>query len=360
MKSGWLTTGPKVSIFEKKIKNFIGVKNSIAVSSGTSALHLAYLSKKIGVGDEIIVPSYTFCSTINTIVHTGATPVFCDIDKDTLCANPNDIKKRITKKTKGIVVVHFAGMPADMDKINAIAKKHNLFVVEDAAHAFMTKYKGKNIGQGDNTVCFSFYATKNLTTVEGGMVTTNDDQIANFIKIMSMHGISKDAWKRYSKEGNWRYDVIAPGYKYNMTDIQAAIGLEQLKHLTMMLNKRKKIAKWYNQYLSVNKNIILPKDTPYKNSQHGWHLYTIQLKKNSSVSRDQLIEKLKENGIYTSVHFIPNHLQSYYKNTTNKPIVLPVTEKVFSSILSLPFFVTLSENEVKHIAKVINQITNEK
>ena len=357
LNSGWLTTGPRVTIFEDRFKEIVKSKQAIAVSSCTAALHLAYLANKFGPGDEVIVPSYTFVSTINTIMHTGAKPVFCEIDESTLCANPTDLEKRITKKTKGIVIVHFAGMPTDMDSINNLAKKYNLAVIEDAAHAFMTKYKGKYIGESNNTICFSFYATKNLTTLEGGMITTNNKKIAGFSRIMSLHGISKDAWKRYNKEGSWKYDVIAPGYKYNMTDVQAVIGIEQLKHVGESVKKRQYLASLYKKRLENNPNIILPIDPPYPNSQHAWHLFTIRLTEKSKVSRNRLIELLKEHEIGTSVHFIPNHLQTYYRRLMGNSVRLPVTEKVFDTIISLPFFEDLTDFQVEKICQTINELT---
>lgn len=357
LESGWLTTGPNVKKFEEKFKEVIKSRHAIAVSSCTAALHLAYLAHKFGPGDEVIVPSYTFVSTINTIVHAGAKPVFCEIDENTLCADPIDVEKRITKKTKGIVVVHFAGMPTDMDKINNIANKYKIPVIEDAAHAFMTKYKDKYIGESNNTVCFSFYATKNLTTIEGGMITTSNEEIADFSRIMSLHGISKNAWKRYSKEGNWRYDVVAPGYKYNMTDIQAVIGIEQLKHVKESVQKRQYLSSLYKKYLEKNPNIILPINPPYPNSQHAWHLFAFRLTGKSKINRDTLIELLKKHGIGTSVHFIPNHLQSYYRSLTKNSIKLPITEKVFNSIISLPFFEDLTESQIKRTCKIINDST---
>ncbi len=355
--SGWLTTGPKVKVFEEKFGQVLGTKLHIAVSSCTAALHLAYLAHKIGPGDEVIVPSFTFCSAINTIIHVGATPVFCDIDEKTLCADPEDIKRKITKKTKAIVVVHYGGMPADMDTINSLAKKNKLIVIEDAAHAFMTKYKGAYIGTGENTTCFSFYATKNLTTSEGGMITTQDEDIASYAQIMRMHGISKNAWNRYSKEGSWVYDVIAPGYKYNMTDIDAVIGLEQLKRVQDSVKRRQYLAKTYTELLTTNPALVLPSDVPYPNSQHAWHLYAIRLRKPAKISRDALITALKDAGIGTSVHFIPNHIQSYYKNRFGH-ISLPNTEKVFETILSLPFYEDLTDEQIKYICKTIYDLTN--
>lgn len=355
LRSGWITTGPHVKKFEAQFNETVGTVHAIALSSCTAALHLACLAHAFGPGDEIIVPSYTFCSTVNTIVHTGAKPIFCDIDEKTFCIDPDDIEKKITKKTKGIVVVHFAGMPADLDRINRLAQKYKIVVIEDAAHAFMTRYKGKYIGQTENTTCFSFYATKNLTTIEGGMLTTPDMGIANQVRILGLHGISKDAWKRYSKEGSWRYDVVSPGYKYNMTDVGAVIGIEQLKVVKKSIQKRRKLVSLYRKYLSNNPTIILPIDPPYEDSNHAWHLFTIRVTERSKVTRDRLIDILKEANIGTSVHFIPNHLQAYYK--TLGKVTLPVTEKVFNEIISLPFFEDLTEKEIIYVSKVIFSAT---
>lgn len=357
LQSGWLTTGPKVQEFEQQFSEVIGARYSLAVSSCTAALHLAYLVHDFKEGDEIIVPSFTFCSTINTLMHVGATPVFCDIERETLCLDPSDVLKKITPKTKAIVVVHYAGMPANMDSINAIAKEHNLIVIEDAAHAFLTKYKGKYIGSSTNTTCFSFYATKNLTTAEGGMITISDSNFAEQIETLRMHGISKKAWNRYGKTGTWKYDVLNPGYKYNMTDISAVLGIEQLKRLNEAVKKRSEIVEKYFTLFSKNNNLVLPNNPRDERSQHAWHLFTIQLKDSARISRDDLIQKLKEKGIGTSVHFIPNHLQTFYKETL-APVHLPVTEDIFQRILSIPLYEDLRKEEIEYIAKSINELTS--
>lgn len=276
--SGWLTTGPYVKKFENRFKVITRSKHGIAVSSGTAALHLAYLAHCFGPGDEVIVPSFIFCSVVNMLVYCSAKPVFCDIDENTLCADPKDIENKISKRTKGIVIVHYAGMPADMDKINKLAQRNNIVVIEDAAHAFMSKYKGSYIGYGKNTVCFSFYVTKNLTTIEGGLITTSSASVANFAVIASLHGISKDAWKRYDRSGDWKYDVIFPGYKYDMTDIGAVIGLEQLKQLRSSIKRRTRLAREYKRRFAGNPVIILPSDPPYENSRYAWHLFVIRLR----------------------------------------------------------------------------------
>jgi len=354
LKSGWITTGLKVKEFEKEFLKAIESDNeAIAVSSGTAALHLAYIGAGIKSGDEVIVPSFTFCSTINMLVHLGAKPIFCDISEAMLCIDPEDIKKKITSKTKAIVVVHYAGYSCEMNEINKIAKEHNLTVIEDAAHAFLTKYNGDYIGSGKNITCFSFYATKNLTTAEGGMVVCADKEKSERIRMLSMHGISKDGWNRYSEIGKWRYDVMEPGYKYNMTDIHACIGLSQLKYHNKSHLRRVEIAMKYKEMLSRNPYIILPKDPTDKNSEHAWHLFAIRVSDNSPVNRDDLIVKLKEFNIGTSVHFIPNHQQSFYKDSS---IILPITEQVGNTILSLPMYELLTDKEIIYISDTINQI----
>lgn len=353
--SGWITTGTKVKEFEYKFSAMLGSTNGIAVSSGTAALHLAYIVSGLKKGDEVIVPSFTFCSTINMLIHVGAIPVFCDIDEQTLCLDPLDIEHRITPKTKAIVVVHYAGISADMDKINELAKKYHLKVIEDAAHAFMTKYKGHYIGNTNNIVCFSFYATKNLTTAEGGMVLTKNKKQAERIRLLSMHGMSKNSWNRYTKDGQWKYDVLFPGFKYNLTDIHASIGLGQLNYAQNSHTKRLTIAAEYKKRLVNLPDLFLPEDPPYKDSEHAWHLFTIRLKDTARVTREEMINKLKSAGIGTSVHFIPNHMQSYYRKRFKK-IKLPITEKVYGSILSLPMFDTITINEIDYISKEIRKI----
>ncbi len=354
--SGWITTGKKVQLLERSVAKIIGAKHAVAVSSGTAALHLAYLAAGIGRGDEVIVPSYTFCSTINTILHTGARPVFCDIQEDTLCLDPIDVEKRITHKTKAIVAVHFAGMPANLDEINKLARRYNLKVIEDAAHAFMTKYKGKYIGNGKNLTCFSFYATKNLTTAEGGLVVCPNLQTANYVRMMSLHGISKNAWKRYQKTGSWKYDVLLPGFKYNLSDVHATIGLSQIPSTAKGHATRLRLATLYMKLLSKNPNLIMPGNPVHSKNDHAWHLFVVRIKSSSKIKRDELIEELKSAGIGTSVHFIPNHTQTLYKKL-GLSRKLPVTEKIFPQILSLPFYEGLSERDVRYVCKTLNRLT---
>src|SRR3989344_2079574 len=335
IKSGWLTTGSKVAAFEDGVKELLDLKHALAVSSGTAALHLAYMLLDLKPGDEVIVPSLTFCSTINMIVHIGATPVFCDIDEKTLCVDPKDVQRKITKRTKAVVIVHFAGMPCDISALEKICKAKRIMLVEDAAHAFLTTYKGKRIGSHGNLTCFSFYATKVITCAEGGLLSSGSAEHVAQARILSLHGLSRGAWNRYAKDGSLSYQVLMPGYKYNLSDIHAAIGLSQLADVEKDREERQHFADVYRELLKDVPEIILPTDPPYSDSTHAWHLFTIQLR--DVRKRDALIAHLKNVGIGTSIHFPPNHLQPYYRKCFGK-ISLPVTEKVGKRILSLPIY----------------------
>lgn len=353
--SGWITTGPLVREFESEFGKTIEANRCVAVSSCTAALHLSYIAAGLKPGDEVLIPSFAFCSAINFIIHAGATPVFCDIKEDTLCVDSDDIKRKINKKTKAIVVIHFAGMPADMDAINKIARDNKLVVIEDAAHAFLTKYRGKWIGNSKNYVCFSFYATKNLTTAEGGMISCVTEEQENLLRRLSSHGISKSSIERYGSGNDWEYDVLYPGFKYNMTDIQAAFGMEQLPYAMRAHTKRARLVNLYRKYLSSNENLILPIDPPFEDSEHAWHLFTIRLKSTVKITRDELIKKLKESGIGTSVHFIPYHTQTLYKKLSHYPQKLPITERVYNSILTLPLYENLTETDIRCIVGALNK-----
>lgn len=359
LKSGWISKGPKTIDFEKKMAKFFGVKHAIATNSATAALHLALLSAGVGEGDEVITTPMTFAATANTIIHVGAKPVFVDIDPDTYCIDANKIEEKITSKTKAIVPVHYSGQACDMDKIMEIAKKHNLFVSEDAAHAVYTRYKGTIIGGIGDTASFSFYATKNLATGEGGMLTTNNDEIAEKARIMSLHGMSKAAWNRYGKGGSWRYDIEYPGFKYNMTDMQAALGLHQLEKLDRMQKRRTDIAMAYNEVFKDMPEIIIPKVAKYTTT-HSWHLYVIQVNDELlNIDRDRFIEELTKENIATSVHFIPVHLHPYYKRTFGyKGGELPVCEKMFDRIISLPLYPKMTDQDVEDVIYAVKRIVD--
>ena len=359
LKSNWLSKGPKTMEFEKRFAEYVGAKHAIAMNSCTAALHIALVANNIGEGDEVITTPLTFAASANTIVHTGAKPVFADIDEKTMCIDPNKIEEKITERTKAIVPVHYGGQSCDLDRINEIAKKHNLLVLEDAAHAIYTTHKGKLIGSIGDTTSFSFYATKNICTGEGGMLTTNSDEIAEKARVMSLHGMSKNAWNRFAKGGSWYYEILYPGYKYNMTDMQAALGLCQLEKIEKMQKIREKYAKMYNDAFGKLDEIITPNEV--EGNRHAWHLYVIRVKEDMlKINRDEFIEALTEENIGTSVHYIPVHLHPYYMETFGyKMGDFPVAEKVFEGMISLPLYPSMKEQDVEDVINAVTRIVQE-
>lgn len=358
LKSGWVAKGPKTMKFEKEFSEFVGAKHAIAVNSATAALHLALIAAGIGPGDEVITTPMTFASTANTIIHAGAKPVFADIDPETHCIDPEKIKEKITSRTKAIVPVHYSGQACDMDKIWAIAKKHNLFVSEDAAHALYTRYKGNMIGKNGDSASYSFYATKNICTGDGGMLTTNRDDIAEKARVLSSQGMTKAAWNRYGKGGSWKYDIEYAGFKYNMFDIQAALGLRQLSKIEIMQKRREEIAMAYEKAFDAMPEIIAPKPAPY--TKHCWHLYVIRVREELlTIDRDQFIDELSEENIGTSVHFIPVHLMSYYRNNFGyKEGDFPETESYFKNIISLPLYAKMTDEDIEDVIYAIKRIVD--
>lgn len=359
IKSGWWTTGPKTIRFENEFKNFIGCKYAVSASSWTAAAHLSLEAIGIKPGDEVIIPSITFTATAEIICYFNAKPVIVDVQKDTFNIDPQKIEEAITDKTKAIIPVHYGGQPCDMDEIMAIAKKYNLKVIEDAAHSLPAYYKNKMIGTIGDVTCFSFYATKTLATGEGGMLCTDDEKIADRCSIMRLHGISKDAWKRYSAEGSWYYEVIAPGYKYNFTDLQAALGLSQLKKINTMLNMRKYIYKFYNDSLKDESLITLYEIK--KDRQSAFHLYPLQINfEMLKINRSQFIDKLKEAGIGASVHFIPLYRHPYYKENFNLNIEdYPVSEQIYLGLISLPIWPGLTDGQLNYIVDTVKKVLME-
>jgi dTDP-4-amino-4,6-dideoxygalactose transaminase len=358
LKSGWLAKGPKTIEFEKKFAKYVGAKYAVGMNSCTAALHIALIAAGVGPGDEVITTPMTFAASANTIIHTGATPVFVDIDPQTGCIDVNKIEDAITEKTKAIVPVHYAGQACDLDRIYEIADKNNLFVSEDAAHAIYTEYKGNRIGyQPNGTVSFSFYATKNLATGEGGMLVTDNEEIASKARMLVTHGMSKNAWNRYAKGGSWMYDIEEPGFKYNMFDLQAGLGLVQLERLDEMQERRERIANLYNTAFQDIKGIELPKIYDYTTT-HAWHLYIIKLVPGLlNIDRDTFIEELNELNIGTSVHFIPVHLMSAYRKRYGYKLGdFPKTEQWFENIISLPLYSTMSINDVNHVIRSVTSI----
>jgi len=356
LESGWITTGPNTNQFEKEFAKYIGCNHSIAVNSGTAALHLALDAIGLKQEDEVIIPTMTFAATAEAVIYFKAKPLFVDCEEDTLLIDVSKIEEKINKKTKAIIPVHYAGQSCDMDKIIRIAQDFNLKVIEDAAHSLPTKYKDRMIGTVGDITCFSFYATKTITTGEGGMACTENDEFAERMKIMSLHGISKDAWKRYSAEGSWYYEIIEAGYKYNMTDIAAALGLAQLKKSDEFYRKRAEIASKYTQAFKDVLEIETPIVREY--GTHAWHLYVIQLNLEMlKISRAQFIEKMKDNGIGCSVHFIPLHLHPFYRKTFGyKPEDLPVATYVYEKIVSLPIYPKMSDEDVNYVIETVIKI----
>ena len=345
IKSGWLTMGPKVVEFENKFKEFVGASEAVSMNSATAALHLALKAIGINRGDEVILPTNTFVATAEVVTYFDAIPVLCDIEEETHNIDVTKIESLITAKTKAIMPVHFAGQPCDMDEIYELAEKYNLKIIEDAAHAMPSSYKGITIGNLKNTdvTCFSFYATKTLSTGEGGMATTNNSHYAKSMKINRLHGISKDAWDRYTTKGAWHYEIVDNGCKYNTTDINAAIGLVQLQKQNELRDKRARIASKYSEAFKDLEKVTLPFT---KNDREiSWHLYVVKLD-----NRDETIEKLKEIGIGCSVHFIPIHNHPYYKERYKYNYEdYPVANRVYNKSLSLPIYPDMSDNEITYV-----------
>ncbi|MFK7696952.1 DegT/DnrJ/EryC1/StrS family aminotransferase [Paenibacillus sp. HJGM_3] len=354
--SGWLAKGPKTIEFEKRFAEYVGAKYAIGVNSCTAALHLSLYAAGVGHGDEVITTPMTFAASANTIIQVGATPVFVDINESG-CIDVNKIENRITSKTKAIVPVHYSGQACDLDVIYTLADKYNLFVSEDAAHAIDTYYKGNRIGNNPKgAVSYSFYATKNLSTGEGGMLVTDNETLANRVRVLVTHGMSRNAWNRYDKGGSWMYDIIEPGFKYNMFDLQAALGLVQLERMDEMQLKRKELITLYEVGLSDIKGLTLPKPSEY--TEHSWHLYIVHVDENETgITRDEFIERLKEYNIGTSVHFIPVHLMSYYRRTYGyKEGDFPLAEKWFNEIVSLPLYSKMTHKDVNDVIEAVRKI----
>jgi dTDP-4-amino-4,6-dideoxygalactose transaminase len=358
LRSGWLTTGPKTRQFEEEFATFLGGDvYALAVNSATAGLHLAAEAIGIGPGDEVITTPHTFTATAEIVRYLGAHPVFVDIDPNTFCINPGEIENAITPRTRAIIPVHYGGMCCDMDTILALARRRNLKVIEDAAHALPTTWKGKLVGtlETDATV-FSFYATKTLATGEGGMVVTRSRDIAERVRVMRLHGINKDAFDRYrSRKPAWHYEVIAPGFKYNLTDVASAIGIEQLKKARQFHKRRREIAARYDAEFRDLQLILPPR--PADNDAHAWHLYVIQLLDSAGVSRDQFIDRMAEHGIGCSVHYIPLHLHPYWSATYNlRPADYPHSLSVYQRAVSLPLYTRMSDQQQERVIRCVRSL----
>jgi dTDP-4-amino-4,6-dideoxygalactose transaminase len=361
LRSGWLTSGPRAARFEQEFSEHVGARHALAVNSATAALHLALAGLKIGPGDEVITTPMTFCATVQAILHVGASPVLADIGPDGNI-DPQEIEKRITKHTRAIIPVHLAGLPCEMKTIWALARRRNIHVIEDAAHAAGACYEGRPIGAGpagaataSDAVAFSFYATKNLTTGEGGMMTTHRPGLARTVRMLSLHGTSHDAWDRYSEHGDWHYNVLAHGFKYNLSDIQAAIGIHQLRKLEQFIERRTLYAGMYMRAFAAMEEVEPPPDSP--RCRHAWHLYILRLNLQMlKIDRKQFILELKRRGIGASVHFIPIPLHRFFARLPLARHACPRARQLYSRIVSLPLYPAMTEEQVQYVAQSVRDV----
>lgn len=351
LNSGMLTLGPKLEEFESMFAKYVGSKFAMGVSNGTSALHLSLESLDIGRGDEVIIPDFTFIADINAVIHTGATPVLADIEENQFGISLKSIKNKITEKTKAIIPVHMYGEACKMDEIMDIARSNKLLVVEDCAHAIGTNYKNKHVGTFGSVGCFSFYPTKNITSVEGGMIITNSRKISDRIKRLRNHGMTRTLSQRYSTGYPWLFDVKEPGYNYRLDELRCSLGISQLKRINEMNEMRRRAVIFYNEGLKNVKGIILPKIVNDKS--HSYHLYHIRIKKEYGLTRDQLFKDLLRKGIRTTLYYVPLHKFSAYKKFVRNPKEFSNSSNTYKEILSLPLFPTISEKEQRYVIQCI-------
>lgn len=359
LESGWITTGPKTRQFEAEFARAVGAEHAVAVNSCTAAMHLALEAIGLRRGDEVITTPYTFAATAEVVRYFDAKPVLVDVDPRTLNMRPELLEDAVSERTRAIIPVHIAGLAADLDAIHAVARRHGLAVIEDAAHAFPASYRGRPIGSLSDFTCFSFYATKTITTAEGGMICTDNAAYAERCRIMALHGISKDAWKRYSSEGSWYYEIAAPGYKYNLTDLASAIGLAQLARAEAMRERRRAIAMRFNAAFAELPELELPADCP--ESEHAWHLYMLRLNlERLRVGRAELADELKRRNIGISVHFIPLHLHPYYRETYGyRPEDFPIALREYQRELSLPIYSRMTDQDVEDVIDAVVAVISE-
>ncbi len=367
LRSDWLTQGPKVREFEQAFAGYVGAKFAVAVTSGTAALHAAMYAAGIGPGDEVIVPPMTFVATANSVVFQEGTPVFADVEPDTLLVDPNEVEAKITPRTKAIVAVDYAGQPCDYDSLQAIARKHGLILIADACHALGAEYKGKRVGTLADLTVFSFHPVKHITTGEGGMITTDDAELAERMRLFRNHGITRDQSKFARINGKiqnpmlhapcsmpFYYEMLDLGFNYRMTDLQSALGMSQLKKIDMFIRKRREIANYYNQaFKGLEDHITLP---PGDNEEHAWHLYVIQLKRGN---RDSVFRKLRENGIGVNVHYIPVYLQPYYQGLGYEKGICPHSEEYFARAITLPLYPAMKTSDMERVVEKVCGILRE-
>lgn len=355
LRSGWLTSGPKAVEFEGRIRDYCGVGNAIAVSSCSEAMFLVLKALGIGPGHEVVTSPITFASTVHAIIHTGATPVLADIERETLCVDPGAVRARLTERTRVLLPVHFGGQACRIDEITAFAAERGIDVVEDAAHSFGARVGNRRLGGMGRATAFSFYATKNLTTAEGGAITTNDDELARRLRLLGYHGMSRDSWSRYSDRGSWYYEVEMPGYKCNLSDLHAALGLAQLARIDELLERRRAIADALSTALAGCEAIELPRERP--GNWHTWHLYVIQLRTAAlRIGRDEFIKALRAENIGSSVHFIPIHRHPFFRPYLTPADTFPVSDDYYSRCISLPIFPDMTPEDVRDVAEAVTRI----
>ncbi len=356
MQSGWLGTGPKVARFEQDFASYKGIKHAVALNSCTAALHLSILAAGIKSGDEVITTPLTFCATVNAIIHAGATPVLADIDESSMNISPEQVEAKVGPKTRAILPVHFAGRACDMDALGAIAEHHNLKIIEDCAHAIETEYKGRKAGTFGDFSCFSFYVTKNVITGEGGMVLTRREEDAARIKMLGLHGMSKDAWKRFGDEGYVHYQVVECGYKYNMMDLQGAIGIHQLKRVEPYWRRRQEIWQIYNEAFA-DLPLVTPAD-PEENTRHAYHLYTVLIDESlAGISRDRFLEAMTAENIGIGVHYLSVPEHPFYQSTFGwKPEDYPHAMRIGRQTVSLPISAKLTDKDVGDVIKATAKV----
>ncbi len=353
LRSGWITSGPKVAELEERFRELTGAPHAVAVASATAGMHILLAALGIGPGDHVVTPSMTFASTVNQVALRGAVPVFAEVDYGTLQVRADDIARRMTKRTRAVIPVHFAGAAVDLDPILALGREAGVPVIEDAAHAAGTAYRGKQIGGESTAAIFSVHPIKNITTGEGGMVTCRDEDLARRLRLLRFHGIERDAWKRYGKGGTPHYDIREPGYKYNLTDLQAAIGVVQMGKLAALNARRRDLAARYLDNLASVPGIDLPERPPWPHT-HSWHLFVVKV---TAMGRDEFIGRLAERNVGVGLHFPPCHLLSYVRERyRTKEGDLPATELAGGRILSLPLYPGMADGDVDYVCAAIREI----
>lgn len=351
--SGWITTGPRTQEFEERFATFTGARHALALASATAGLHLGLLALGLEEGDEVITPSITWASAVNMVELLGGRPVFVDIDLDTLQIDTDAVESVVSDRTVGIIPVHFAGAPCDMDALERIALAHGLWIFEDSAHAVGTTYRGKHVSNGRHLGVFSFHPIKNMTTIEGGMLTTDDDELASRLRRLRFHGLEKSAWDRYSEGGKPQVEIVEPGFKYNFTDVQSTVGLHQLAAVEGFNQRRRELAALYDRRLDGIPGIVRP-CLPSYDHVSARHLYVIRVEEPSGLTRDELIEALRERNVGTGIHFRAVHTQPYYAETYPQWLgKLPSSERASEGICSLPLFPGMTEEDVTYVASAI-------